>query len=78
MLSASALSVRLGRPWSEEEHLLGSTSPNKRGMSKQQPLGLKNEANAEVPKTCILSNGQQEATPLAVKRSQIRMTLLHS
>lgn len=25
-------------------------------------LGLKSEANAEVPLTCVLSNGQQEAT----------------
>ena len=39
--------------------------------TKQQPLVLKNEANAEVPETCIPSTGQQGATPLVAKRSQI-------
>lgn len=32
-------------------------------------MGLKSEANEEVPLTCILSNGQQEATQLILKKS---------
>lgn len=34
-------------------------------------LGLKSEASAVVPKTCILSNGQKEETPLVTKRHPI-------
>ena len=33
--------------------------------------GLKNEANAEVPYTCVLSNDQQGAAPLVAERSLI-------
>lgn len=29
-----------------------------------EPLGLKSEANVEVPKTCILSTSQQWVTPM--------------
>ena len=39
--------------------------------AKQQPPVLKNEADAEVPQNCILSNDQQGASPLLPKEVRL-------
>ncbi len=46
------------------------------GSTKREASGLKYEANAEVPETCILLKIQQGATLLVAKRSPAPLEIM--